>query len=362
MFQRAGELQSESRLSAAWRVLRGRTDTALAGGATGPSVSFAELVWAHHKRQQELEDDVLNGPWEQEYRRRLDLFQQHQGEIVQAWWCRYEASGTALTEKRETRRFRPDDRIFHLHAATDWRTARAPRIADALHDCETLAIRVSEILRDATEKVALHRLFAATSRLLAFVDKQATSAMPTQKEMDRVLTAHRAELRDIEGYYDRAGENAARIVYFQGMAIGAFSLGVPLALAAVIGWYADGFGVFDLHEPRIQYLVAAITMGALGAIVSVMTRMASAGSFNTDFEVGRKPVRRLGFLRPFIGATFALALYIAVRSDLLQLGNVAKPGIYFFATVSFLAGFSERRAKVLLGSVAGGVGTPDARK
>ena len=70
----------------------------------------------------------------------------------------------------------------------------------------------------------------------------------------------------------------------------------------------------------------------------------------------------LGFLRPFIGATFALVLYIAVKSNLLELGNVAKPGIYFFATVSFLAGFSERHAKVLLGNVAGGVGTGETRK
>lgn len=225
-----------------------------------------------------------------------------------------------------------------------------------------MAIRVSEILRDATEKVALHRLYAATSRLLAFVDKQGTGPMPATKELDRVLSANRADLRDIEGYYERAGENAARIVYFQGMALGAFTLGLPLIAAALLGWYADGFGIIDLHEPRIQYLAVALTMGALGAIVSVMTRMASPGSFNTDFEVGRKPVRRLGFLRPFIGATFALALYIAVKSNLLELGNIAEPGIYFFATVSFLAGFSERRAKVLLGNVAGGLGTAEARK
>jgi hypothetical protein len=361
MVQRAGELRSESRLWAAWRAFRGHAVAASAAEATDESVSFAELVWAHHKRQQELEDDRLNGPWEQEYRRRLALFQRDHGAIVEAWWCRYEASGTALTEKRLRRRFRPDDRIFRLHASTDWRTSKAPRIGRALHDCETLAIRVSEILRDATEKVALHRLYATTSRLLAFVDKE-KGATPAQKEMDRAMSANRAELRDIEGYYERAGENAARLVYFQGMAIGALFLGVPLLAAALVGWYADGLGVIDLHEPRIQYLTVCVTMGALGAIVSVMTRMASAGGFDTDFEVGRKPVRRLGLLRPFIGATFALALYIAVQSDLLEIGNVPKPGIYFFATVSFLAGFSERRAEVLLGSVAGGAGTPDARR
>lgn len=350
-------------MAAAWHALRGRAVTGRAViQRTDESVSFAELVWAHHKRQQELENDVMNGPWEQEYRRRLANFKQDHGEIVDAWWCRHEASATALTEKREQRRLRQDDRIFRLHAATDWRTSRAPKIAGAVHECETLAIRAGEILRDATEKVTLHRLFAATSRLLAFVDKQEKHPMPAQKEMDRVLAGHRSELRSIESYYERAGENAARIIYFQGMALGAFALGLPLAVGAMLGWYADGFGIFDLHESRIQYLAVCVTMGALGAIVSVMTRMASAGSFNTDFEVGRKPVRRLGFLRPFIGATFALALYIAVKSNLLELGNVAKPGIYFFATVSFLAGFSERRAKVLLGNVAGGVGTGETRK
>jgi hypothetical protein len=363
MSERVGELREESRWRAAWRALRGRAAAESGIAPTADeSVSFAELVWAHHKRQEELEKDELNGRWEKEYRRRLALFKRDNGKIVEAWWCRHEASGTALTEKCEPRPLQRDDRIFRLHAATDWRTTRAPRIASALHECETLAIRASEILREATEKVALHRLYAATSRLLAFVDKESGGPMPARKEMDRVLAHHRTELRDIEAYYQRAGENAARIVYFQGMALGAIFLGLPLVLSVLIGWYADGFGILDLHEPRIQYLTVCVTMGALGAIVSVMTRMASPGSFNTDFEVGRKPVRRLGLLRPFIGATFALALYVAVKSNLLELGNIADPGIYFFATVSFLAGFSERWAQVLLGNVAGGVGTGETRK
>ena len=363
MSERVGELQGESRWGAAWRALRGRAVADPTATRTADqSVSFAELVWSHHKRQEELDKDKLDGPWEQEYRRRLAVFKQHHGEIVEAWWCRHEASGTALTEKAEPRPLQRDDRIFRLHAATDWRTTRAPRIATALHECETLAIRASEILREATEKVALHRLYAATSRLLAFVDKEGSGPMPARKEMDRVLAHHRTELRDIEAYYQRAGENAARIVYFQGMALGAIFLGLPLAVGSLLGWSHNGFGIFDLHEPRIQSLSVCITMGALGAIVSVMTRMASPGSYNTDFEVGRKPVRRLGLLRPFIGATFALALYVAVKSELLQLGNIPKPGIYFFATVSFLAGFSERWAQVLLGNVAGGVGTGETRK
>jgi hypothetical protein len=87
-----------------------------------------------------------------------------------------------------------------------------------------------------------------------------------------------------------------------------------------------------------------------------MGRMASANGFNLDYEVGRKSVRRLGSLRPWIGATFALAIYLALKSSLLEIGQVKNPDIYFYATIAFVAGFSERRAKVLLDGIGGGVG------
>jgi hypothetical protein len=88
-------------------------------------------------------------------------------------------------------------------------------------------------------------------------------------------------------------------------------------------------------------------MGGVGAIISVMSRMAGKGAFSIDHEVGRKMVRRLGSLRPFIGATFAVAIYFGLQSKLFQFGTVART-IYFYAAVSFLAGFSERWARVML--------------
>ena len=55
-----------------------------------------------------------------------------------------------------------------------------------------------------------------------------------------------------------------------------------------------------------------------------------------------------------IGALFALALYLAVRGGLLDFVKDVPHTVYFYATLAFLAGFSERRAKVLLDSVGGG--------
>jgi hypothetical protein len=360
MTENTHPLPGRSRLTRAWDALvADETSPVAAADAIDESVSFAELVWAHHERQRRLEAGEPAEDWDREYRRRLRIFKAEYGHIVEAYWCRYEASGVALTARHVRRRFRQDETILRLHTATDWRTGSAPKIATALHDCEALAIRVTEILRYSTERVALHSLYAATTRLLAFVDKQQDEPPPEPKEVARVISSHGAELRRIESYYRRAGENAARIVYFEGMAIGAFFLGLLLVAAAVVAW--QGVGAYELEDLRVQNLLVSASMGALGAIVSVMTRMASSGSYSSDFEVGRKPVRRLGSLRPYIGATFALVLYLAVKSSLLEIGNVENPGIYFFATVSFLAGFSERRAKVLLDRAAGGLGVAPTR-
>jgi hypothetical protein len=350
----AQPLREQSRWSRAWHAFRAREAAASETDELDRSVSFPELVWAHHERQKELEAGVLDGPLEREYRRRLRIFKQDYPDVIEAYWCRYEASGVALTARPIRRRFRQDDVVLRLHTATDWRTESEPRIASALHDCETLAIKITEILRYSTERVALHWLYAASSRLLAFVDRKHGDSPADAKEINRVLGEHKTELRRIESYYRRAGQNAARLVYFQGMAFGALALLLLLGPLAGLAWY--GVGDVDFRDENVQNLFVCVGMGALGAVVSVMTRMASSATFNSDFEVGRKPVRRLGSLRPAIGATFALVLYLAVKSKLLTLANIPEPGIYFFATVSFLAGFSERRAKVLIDKMGDGLG------
>jgi hypothetical protein len=84
-----------------------------------------------------------------------------------------------------------------------------------------------------------------------------------------------------------------------------------------------------------------------------MSRMTSSreGSFTIDYEVGRKAIRRVGNFRPVIGAIFAVVLYIALRGGLIQLKT--PPGhqtTFFYATLAFLAGFSERHARFVLGN------------
>ena len=109
----------------------------------------------------------------------------------------------------------------------------------------------------------------------------------------------------------------------------------------------------------MQTFVASYAAGAVGAVVSVLSRMGATPGpgrgqgFTIDFEVGRKSVRRLGALRPLTGAVFALALYFALQSNLLSIPIPKSPSqVYFYLVVGFLAGFSERVTKVLLTTTA----------
>jgi hypothetical protein len=297
-------------------------------------------------------------PWEHEYRRRLAQFKRDQGDLINAYWCRYEASGAALTERPRHDRWRPwrKEAILRFHTATDWRTREVPEVGELLHSSETLAIRIGEVLRGTSERIALQWVLAVASRLLGAIDHAEDEPLPSPATLNAIVKSERAELRQIERYYNRAGRKAARLVYFGGMMRGTLLLAVLGGLSLLILWPAHA-----LHpdQSRTQDLYVAAVMGALGAVISVMSRMATAGRFELDHEVGRKQIRRLGSFRPFIGAVFALVLYFALKSNLLQIGNLtgsdkADTTIYFYATIGFLAGFSERWAKVLLDSAVGG--------
>ncbi len=318
-----------------------------------PWISFAELVWAHHQRQLEVYEDVRDGEWEGIYRERLRLFTEQHGQILESYWCRYEASAVVLTKEelpRKASNFWRRDTILRLHSATDWRTSTAPEVSAMLHRWESLAIRVSEVLRESSERIALQRIFSASSRMLAYVDRECEADEKALPDLKKVLRRQEHELGCVRDYYHRAGENSARIVYFRGMLWGTGWLALFAGLLMLILWPAGSFDPKEAATKGLFGLFVSLGMGALGAIVSVMTRMNAKEGFSLDFEVGRKSVRHLGGLRPWIGGVLAVVVYLALQSDLVHLGQ-ATDKLSFYATVAFLSGFSERRTKILLDGI-----------
>jgi hypothetical protein len=327
-------------------------EAARAAPSTAPGATFPELVWAHYLYVREVHDEgIAHGPAEREYHELLERFIRGHGQLINAYWCTSEASAVALTEHPGTRVWhylwrRPPDITFH--AATDWVTRGAPDLGHVLHTCETLAIRATQVLSGTAERITLQWVLSVAGYVLGVVDQ--ADGKPSREQVTAAARRARAELVQVEAYYDRVGTKTGRLVYFAGMMQGLFWLAVVAAVGA--GLYSL-FGEFHRHDVATQTFFICYGMGAVGAVVSVMSRMTSSreGSFTIDYEVGRKAIRRVGNFRPVIGAIFAVVLYIALRGGLIQLKT--PPGhqtTFFYATLAFLAGFSERHARFVLGN------------
>jgi hypothetical protein len=317
---------------------------------------FADLVRTHY--------DVEKHPNEsgalERYHHTLEQFEAFEGEITHVYWSTKRASAVALTVKRRGRLAQwvlDDDAVIRLHRLTDWLEPEY-RIAELLHHCDTLAIKVSQVLRGTSERIAMQWIYAVQSHLVAYLERSDNGRRengahremtPTKKkELNAVLRSQARELIQIEKYYSQAAEKASRIVYFWGMMVGAVLSGlIGLGIAAILqngGWFDEP------HTLSTQTFIICYAAGGLGAIVSVLMRM-SSNRFGVDYEVGRATVRRLGSFRPFIGAVFGMALYFLFQSELLHTSVPGDPGtsFFFFGILAFLAGFNERWTNVLLG-------------
>jgi hypothetical protein len=189
-------------------------------------------------------------------------------------------------------------------------------------------------------------ILSVAADVLGLIDR--CEGKPSEETVRAEARAKRKELDRIEGYYDLAANKQARIVYTGGMFLGLLWLLLAVPLLVLV---LDLFDAFD-GETRTEArtLLACYGAGALGALVSVMSRMASAkGKFSLDYEVGRKAIRRLGMVRPVLGATFGVAAFLVVNSGALQL-DLNENRFYMLTAAAFLAGFSERWTKVLLHS------------
>jgi hypothetical protein len=309
------------------------------------SVSFPELVWLHHLRQAELKKaghhDPYHGPAEDRYRRYRSWFEEEHGKIVDSYWCVDDASGVALTVKRRPLMF-PD--VVRLHWATDWTTKDKPKLMNILFQAEGIAVRVHEVLRDTSQRLAMQSLFTVFSHVLGFSETDRAHNDRAIAELDRRT---RVELKGIESYYRRAAVRSGQIVYVGGMLLGALPLVLLVALAFFLKWAAS-------DDAAVRTGLFCFAAGGLGALISVMSRMTS-NRVTVDWEFGKDTLRTLGSLRPFVGGVFGLMTFFALKSGVVALDIVnSSKSAYFYILFAFAAGFSERLAQdMLLGPTVG---------
>jgi len=150
------------------------------------SASFSDLVRAHYWREscRASGDRAATAEAEAEYRRQLDQFERQEGRVASVYWSTRNASAIAMTigePQRERNLFIDTETKVRLHRLTDWVTEDAEAIAETLHEADVLAIRISEILRGTSERIALRWVFAVEEHLLGHIERR-DHADPTSDE------------------------------------------------------------------------------------------------------------------------------------------------------------------------------------
>ena len=381
-----------------------------------PVVSFDDIVRAQFEisgMESEMQFFTPEGQEEEAIRRhdkeaRLNKlwnrFQQHNGEIVVHHFGRRGLSGAALTVSRRARlgwihrSGRPQ-----LHIVLDLATAGPA--AELVSRCERVRVKADQLL-SGSERIHVTRVvYDRVCQLMRIVDASLSNRLKSEsmydaafpspfpgmsederksyederarrekeharwariqkaedarllkewtERVDHALKVAEAEVIQTEGLCDRAVRRVALMAYFVGMLAG---VGVFTLLGVTAGVFLSKTSIQGF---QLQAFLTAFIAGAVGAIVSVMSRM-SSGQSTLEYETGRGYLRVLGAFRPLIGAIFGVALYFAIASALLP-AKVPMPGsdsrFFFFAIIAFLAGFSERWAQDMLVVSRRGIGT-----
>jgi hypothetical protein len=314
-------------------------------------VTFPDLTWDHfHWENQRLTGESDHPEAARRYRKTRAAFEERYGEIIGEYWSVVEPSGVALTHKKVPALLSPiiDDRR-QFHRSTDWVTRHNPPLADVLFDCENLAIRISEVLRYTSESVGLKRIMAVASHVLGVIDRH--EGRVDDAKAERIATRENRELREIRDYYRRAGARIGLTVYTQGMIVGVLLIAVLLALgvATLVLWTPIDW------KPHDTWIVTSVAAGALGAFVSVLQRISSDKSkFSVHYDLGKRTLYMLGSYRPVLGAVFGAFTYFVLASGILQTKSLdGKTALYYYGSLAFVAGFSERFTQVLAKSVEG---------
>lgn len=321
-------------------------------------VSFSELVRAHHAWDTSPDESAA-----EEVKRRfqelLASFEAEVGEIVDAYWCRQQAAGVALTRRqRELKGGVLGTRHkleYRLHRVSDWVTDDTHEISDLLHDCDILAIKAANSLESVPRAVVMQWLLLVESHLLGFLERS-RSATPDPEQTRRFAASERAELRRIEDYYLRAGEKRARMRYAEGM----LGLGLVLLFASALisAGVLGVFGALDLESDAVREFYAAAAAGGIGAVISALMRMSGRGDFAIDHELARREVVLVGAYRPLIGAVSGIAVYFLLLTPLLPIEEDALT-LPLFVVAAFLAGFSERWTRMVLSGAMRTIGVRD---
>jgi hypothetical protein len=210
---------------------------------------------------------------------------------------------------------------------------------EILFHCLSLHYKALEFLTPQPRKICMRMIFGVIATLLGTLDsralahKQGNENVSFGSDPAEVATLER-ELAQAQAYYKQSAQRQAQLEYLLGMLMAI----IPAAIITTIVALTAGL----LHKPA----TVAVLGGAIGAVVSVMSRM-SSGSIELTPESGKKTIRALGFMRPVIGGVFGAVVYVFLAGGVIDLVTAPKgeAELAFYGGLGFLSGFSERFAQ-----------------
>jgi hypothetical protein len=353
---------------------------------TASHVSFDEIVQAHCEVGRTLGSPESYDRAASKLKELWDSFgDQDNAQLLSSYFGDFGKTGVALTETDHfTRRafvlVRYEKRPT-LHVVVD--LATAGEAGELVSRYERLRVKADQLLAGAERKHVMRVVYDRLCRVMRIVDQvlqlhqfkverhltsiaqvlvlegpagppdadsraraaaRRTEIDDAKKRIAEALVVANTEAVQAEDLCNRAIRRRAMMAYFVGMLLGV-AVFSGLAVGAAIGLSGASIPGFDA-----EHFLTVFIAGAVGAIVSVMSRRSSGDSW-LDYETAPSYLRLLGMFRPLIGAIFGVALYFGIQSGVLQF--IKPPGregqiFFFFAFIAFLAGFSERWASDIL--------------
>jgi len=224
-------------------------------------------------------------------------------------------------------------------------TVVQPEFEAAIWRARALERQSALILGGRSRKVLVEMVYTILVYMLSVLDaiKAEDPADPRvkgdrRKRVHSALRSATKELDRLEAFTKDASKKASLRWYLMGLPVGAF---VGFLLVVI----ADKWSLTLVGAPS-QLVKVCFACGAVGAIVSVMTRI-SRGLKVIDSQQGHLVTLLAGAFRPLIGAIFGLALYVFVQGELIPIATPegGQTEILFFAGLAFLSGFNERWAQ-----------------
>ena len=120
-----------------------------------------------------------------------------------------------------------------------------------------------------------------------------------------------------------------------------------LALPSTSIFISRNIGEEMIFGVSANLLLSVAIFGAIGSVISILVRLPEFSDTSLDPVV----LFLTGMFKPIIGVAFAVFLLYSIKSGLFPISIPSHQEMFFFISLAFVAGFSERFAHDVVGRV-----------